>query len=245
MPLIGSEPVGYSEALERQMGYARSITGGLGLGEGRFRLVVAGDAAALEKAVWEGETPRTLTPATFNLANDKRATLDFIFDHLLLNAPVRKNEVPLTAGAPYGAVIVDKQKCTMCLACVGACPEGSLIDAKDKPQLRFIERNCVQCGLCEKSCPEDAITLAPRLLLSSAATQPVVLNEDKIFECVRCSKPFANQRIIDNMLGKLATHSMFKDPAALRRLQMCQDCRVVDMMSNKNEVSVLRMDSEA
>jgi hypothetical protein len=34
---------------------------------------------------------------------------------------------------------------------------------------------------------------------------------------------------------------MFSDPAALKRLTMCADCRVVDMMSNKNEVSVLKL----
>jgi ferredoxin len=234
----GSEPSDYRSALERQMGYAQEIISGLGLGEGRFRLIAAGDLAALAKAVWETDVPRALTPAAFNLANEKRATLDFVFDHLLRHAPVRKEEVALTAGAPYGTVIVDKQKCTLCLACVGACPEGALIDARDKPQLRFIERNCVQCGLCEKTCPEDAIALAPRLLLSSAATQPAVLNEDRIFECVRCGKPFANQRIIDNMLGKLATHSMFQDPAALRRLQMCQDCRVVDLFEKGGDGTI-------
>ena len=234
----GSEPAGYREALERQMSYARAIMSGLGLDGGRFGLIEAGDTAALEKAVWAAETPRVLLPATFNLTNDKRATLDFVFDHLLRHAPARKDEVPLPAGAPYGTVVVDKQKCTMCLACVGACPEGALIDAKDKPQLRFIERNCVQCGLCEKTCPEDAISLATRLLLAPAATQPAVLNEDKVFACVRCGKPFANQRIIDNMLGKLATHSMFKDPQALRRLQMCQDCRVVDLFEKGNDGTI-------
>ena len=152
-----------------------------------------------------------------------------MFDHLLRHAPTQKEEIPLSADAPYGAVRVDQQKCTMCLACVGACPEGALIDAKDKPQLRFIERNCVQCGLCAKTCPEDAISLQPRLLLASSATQPAVVNEDKVFACVRCGKPFANQRIIDNMLGRLTKHSMFQEPGALRRLQMCQDCRVMDM----------------
>lgn len=225
----GSEPSGYHDAIERQMSFAQTILSGLGLGEERFQLVKTTSLAELEKAVWEPTSPRTLTPATFNLSNEKRATLDFTFDHFSRHAPVRKEQVALPAGAPYGAVVVDQQKCTLCLACVGACPEGALIDAKDQPQLRFIERNCVQCGLCEKTCPEDAITLAPRLLLTAAATQPVVLNEDKVFACVRCGKPFANQRIIDNMLGKLAAHSMFRDPAALRRLQMCQDCRVMDM----------------
>ena len=211
---------------------------GLGLGEGRFQLIKADDVTALERAAWGGNGPRALSPATFNLSNEKRATLDFTFDHLLRHAPIRKDEVPLSAGAPYGAVVVDKQKCTLCLACVGACPEGALLDAKDKPQLRFIERNCVQCGLCEKTCPEDAIRLVPRLLLAAGATQPVVANEDRIFACVRCGKPFANQRIIDNMLGNLGAHSMFRDPAALRRLQMCQDCRVVDMIEKGDAGSI-------
>ena len=61
---------------------------------------------------------------------------------------------------------MNKQTCTLCMACVGACPETALLDSKETPQLRFIERNCVQCGLCAKTCPEDAITLVPRLLLA-------------------------------------------------------------------------------
>jgi hypothetical protein len=43
--------------------------------------------------------------------------------------------------------------------------------------------------------------------------------------------------MIDAMLGRLGTHSMFVGNA--RRLQMCADCRVIDMMENKNEVSIL------
>jgi hypothetical protein len=34
---------------------------------------------------------------------------------------------------------------------------------------------------------------------------------------------------------------MFSGGAALRRLQMCADCRVVDMMSSKDEISVLKL----
>jgi ferredoxin len=234
----GSEPAGYHEALQRQMRLAQEIVSGLGLGEGQFDLIQADDPARLEAAMWAAGSRRTLSPATFNLTNDKRATLDFVFDHLLRHAPARKEEIALPADAPYGAVVVDKQKCTMCLACVGACPEGALIDAKDKPQLRFIERNCVQCGLCVKTCPEDAISLQPRLLLAGSATQPVVVNEDKVFACVRCGKPFANQRIIDNMLNRLTAHSMFQEPGALRRLQMCADCRVTDMFEKENDLTI-------
>ena len=55
-----------------------------------------------------------------------------------------------------------------------------------------------------------------------------------------CNKPFGTRQMVDAMLGRLAGHSMFAQGEALRRLQMCADCRVVDMMASKNEVSVLK-----
>jgi ferredoxin len=107
--------------------------------------------------------------------------------------------------------------------------------------LRFLERNCVQCGLCEATCPEEAISLRPRLLLTPAVREARVLNEAQPFHCVSCGKAFGTKQMVDAMLGRLAGHSMFADGPSLRRLQMCADCRVVDMMSNKNEVSVLKL----
>ncbi|MBI4205154.1 MAG: 4Fe-4S binding protein [Betaproteobacteria bacterium] len=234
----GSEPAEYTHALEDQLKLAQEILTGLGYGEGHFRLINARDVAALKGGVWNLGSPRAVPPAAFNLFNEKRTTLDFAFDHLLKHAPMPQEELVLAAGAPYGAVLVDQQKCTMCLACVGACPEGALLDAKDTPQLRFIERNCVQCGLCEKTCPEDAIRLKPRLLLGRQATTPVVLNEAEPFNCVRCGKPFGTKQLVENMLGRLSTHSMFPTPESLRRLQMCGDCRVIDMMQAGGKESI-------
>jgi hypothetical protein len=45
--------------------------------------------------------------------------------------------------------------------------------------------------------------------------------------------------MIDVMLGKVAGHAMFATGGALKRLQMCADCRVVDMMNAKDEPSIL------
>jgi ferredoxin len=125
----------------------------------------------------------------------------------------------------------------MCLACVGACPEGAIIDNVEVPQLRFIESKCVQCGICASTCPEEAITLVPRLLLTPAAKQPRVLNEAAIFKCIRCDKPLGTEKLIGNMLSRLAGHSMFSEPGALDRLKMCADCRVIDMMKSNLEPS--------
>jgi ferredoxin len=234
----GSEASEYVAATKREFGYAQQMLAGLGFGEGHFRIVEAGDMKALEAVVWNLGTPRAVKPATFNLSNDKRTTLDFVFDHLVANSPTKADEIALAAGAPFGRIEVNKDTCTLCMACVGACPEGALLDSKESPQLRFIERNCVQCGLCEKTCPEKAISLAPRLLLGKAAKSEVVLNEAEPFNCVRCAKPFGTKQMINNMMSRLTTHSMFAGGTALRRLQMCADCRVIDMMEEKNEASI-------
>ena len=119
------------------------------------------------------------------------------------------------------------------------------MDGGDRPLLKFLERNCVQCGLCEATCPEDAIRLEPRLLLTPAVREARVLNETQPFHCVRCQKPFGTRQMVDAMMGRLAGHSMFAGGEALRRLQMCADCRVVDMMESKNEASVLRLGADS
>jgi len=85
--------------------------------------------------------------------------------------------------------------------------------------------------------PEKAVTLEPRLLLSPQAKTEQVLHEAVPCNCVRCGKPFGNKQMIDNMVGKLGTHPMFSGDG-LARLQMCGDCRVIDMMENKNEQTI-------
>ena len=81
--------------------------------------------------------------------------------------------MPLPAGAPFGRVVVDVAGCTLCLACVGACPTGALVDNPERPQLSFVEDACVQCGLCQSTCPESVIRLEPRLNFADEARQPV------------------------------------------------------------------------
>ena len=104
--------------------------------------------------------------ATFAFTADKRTTAALAIEHLAQHAPTPQREIALPQGAPFGTIAVDRETCTMCLACVGSCPDGALLDNAESPQLRFIESKCVQCGLCATTCPEHSITLMPRLSLA-------------------------------------------------------------------------------
>lgn len=232
----GVEAPQYPEAIERQMGYADTIAQALGYQGRHLHLLRAADAVALQAAVWALTPALTVrAPATFHWSADKRTTAALAIEYLHAHAPTPRTEIALAAGAPFGTIAVNRDACTLCLACVGACPERAILDhpQSEVPQLRFIESQCVQCGLCEATCPEDAITLMPRLSLAAEARQPRVLNEASIFKCIRCGKPLGTDKMIGNMLAKLAGHSMFSAPGSLDRLKMCADCRVLDMMQKE------------
>ena len=73
----------------------------------------------------------------------------------------------------------------------------------------------------------------PRFIYDSEVRRDTrILNEDQPFCCVVCGKPFATRRMLNTMQEKLKSHWMFQKPDALRRLQMCEDCRVRDMFSH-------------
>jgi ferredoxin len=236
----GEEAPDYLAALAAQAGIAQTVLSALGYQGTHLHLLRAASPRELDQALRQIQPAQVPAQrATFHITPEKRATLEFAFEHLLRHAPAPQQEIPLPGGSPYGRVDVNRQACTLCMSCVGACPASALTDNPNLPQLRFIERNCVQCGLCEKTCPENAITLTPRLLLDESAKLPAVLNEAQPFHCIRCSKPFGTLQMIENMLGKLSAHGAFA--GNLDRLKMCADCRVVDMMENKTETTIVNV----
>ncbi len=227
----------YAEALRKQMAYGETLLGALGYAGAHFSLIQTDESEALESALWAlAPAAGVAKAAVYAAPTEKRRALEFAIDHLAEQAPqpLPKAGLPLPAGAPFGGLKLDTQKCTLCLACAGACPTSALMDTPDTPRLRFLERNCVQCGLCVNTCPEGALALLPRLLPGTEARREQVLNEAAPFACVRCGTPFATRQMIDAMLAKLSGHAMFADSDALARLQMCADCRVKDMLQNKS-----------
>jgi hypothetical protein len=65
-----------------------------------------------------------------------------------------------------------------------------------------------------------------------------VLNEAKVFACVRCGKPMGTEKLVLAMIERLRAHSMFAGAGAIDRLSMCADCRVVDLMTNEGPADI-------
>jgi ferredoxin len=232
--LTGAEAPEYQDALARQMDFAERILQALGYQGVHLALIDASDVQIFDRAIWALQPALGVrSPAGFKLTADKRTTIAMAVEHLYAHAPIPQDIIPLPAGAPYGALRVNTETCTLCMACVSACPEGALLDNPESPQLRFIETKCVQCGLCEKTCPEGAIALEPRLALTREAKQAQVLNQDVVFQCLGCGKPMGTQKMIAAMLAKVGTHAMWQAPGALDSLKLCADCRVKDMMKHE------------
>lgn len=145
-------------------------------------------------------------------------------------APTPVDTIALPAGAPFGRVTVATDGCTLCLACVSACPADALKDNPDRPMLRFDESLCVQCGLCAHTCPEKVITLEPRLHFPAHDAPPVTLKQEEPFACISCGKPFGTRSTLERVIAKLeGRHWMFAGQGARRLdlLRMCEDCRVI------------------
>ena len=238
--LSGDEDPAYRAALEEQAQLANAILQAYGFDE-RIRLVMADaadDLQTLSKAMGSlrqrGSLEVLCSPASFGLSDQKRETLEAVLGHLEKQA---KTALPETgASLPktslLGGLAINNESCTLCMSCVSSCPEGALLDNPDEPILSFIEKQCVQCGICVQTCPEQALALDPRLLKVEQRKQKVVLNETQAFYCISCGKPMGTSKMVELMLAKLGAHGAFAG-AALDRLKMCSDCRVVDMVKKE------------
>ncbi len=227
--LLGPGNREHLDALEGQIALANAALEGLGYGSGRAATIDGRDPEALGAALRGLDRPAAPEPGGFLPMGSRRTVTLTALRHLHARAPAPAETIALAPGAPFGAITVAETGCTLCLACVGACPTGAIADNPDRPMLRFRESACVQCGLCRATCPEKVIALVPRFNFAAEAGELAVLNEEEPFACIRCGKPFGTRASIERMVERLADHPMFTEGAgALDRIRMCEDCRVLD-----------------
>lgn len=244
--LAPAKPKHPPEALHRSFALMARVLEGLGWknppppgeggarsapGEGhRLALIETDDPFTLGEALAAIPALPAATPRKFQALGDKRTVLRFALRELHAGAPAPVDVLALPQGAPFGAVHVRADGCTLCHACVGVCPTGALTADADLPLLRFTEDACVQCGLCQATCPEKVITLEPRLDFVHAAT-PRVLKQEEPFHCTRCRKPFGTKSTIARIEQALAgKHWMFAGRTSqLDLVRMCADCRGIEV----------------
>lgn len=201
--------------LEAQVALARALAS-----DGAVHILDTPDPDALSAALYDATPPAPLASPIRPMGTRRQITRQ-----AARALHPETDTLPLPEGAPYGAVLVDTDACTLCLSCVSLCPSGALGDNPDMPQLRFQEDACLQCGLCAQICPEDAIAYEPRLDLTDAALSQRVLHEEEPFACVDCGALFGVKSSVERIMAKLEGHAMFTGDK-LRMIQMCDDCRV-------------------
>lgn len=180
----------------------------------------------VETALWSMEPAAPLTAGMFEPVGGKRDVARTALSQLRAAIDGAPEVIALPERSPYGRVAIDKGGCTLCLSCVSACPVGALSDNPERPEVRFTETACVQCGLCAKTCPEKVISLVPQFNFAPSAMQPVTLNFEEPFHCVRCGKPFGARSSIERVSARLSAHAMFQGSGRAEIIKMCNDCRV-------------------
>ncbi len=189
----------------------------------RLKVIDTTDPEMLEKTIYKHSFGDPVT-STVRLLGQKREVTRTAATAI---AKDKVSVIPLPLTAPYGEIVLDTNKCTLCLACVSLCPTGALQDNADRPEVNFTETSCIQCGICANTCPEKAIQLVPRLELSPNALSQRHLHSEEPFSCISCNRPFGVKSTVEKIVEKLeGKHWMYQNSDNTKLVQMCDDCRV-------------------
>ncbi len=233
--LVSPKHPGERIALDEQINLTHTILNALGFAGPRISVVSDQDPDTLSEHLTT--LPRQAPIATQTLAatGNKREVSRQLMSKLHAVAPAPAETIALPENAPYGRILIDQDRCTLCLACVSTCPANALSDNPDRPEVSLTEAACVQCGLCRVTCPEKAITLEARYTFSTKALSPEVLNSEEPFCCIRCGTAFGTKSSINEVIDRLKGHAMFRNEAQLELIQMCDRCRIEAMTEQSDD----------
>jgi Ni,Fe-hydrogenase III small subunit/Pyruvate/2-oxoacid:ferredoxin oxidoreductase delta subunit len=95
-----------------------------------------------------------------------------IFDSL--RTGVLTEPQPFDLRPPFGFPVIDFARCTLCEACVRACPTGAIQAGTAGPGQRALSlsyASCIQCRGCVEACGEGAISAGPELEVAAFTRQ--------------------------------------------------------------------------
>lgn len=188
-----------------------------------------------DSANFEAYEAALITPIETALTGTKREKLFTVLEALNQTSPAQPTYSAVAANAPYGSVTCKTEDCTLCMSCVAVCPTRALHAIGDRPGLLFVEQDCIQCGMCETACPEKVITLEAGFNWDWQARKAnKLVHEEPAACCISCGKPFAPASMVKMLTEKLQRHSHFQGEA-IRRLSMCEDCRVRDIFEKMEQ----------
>lgn len=217
----GLLPTITARLLTEQVDQTRALLKGIGDAEGRLR---ATDPA--REIDWQGlARPWPAVAAETLLGLRSKRTLQLTaLSHLARHTQTGQRSVSMPEKATFGTLDLQQKSCTLCHACVGACPTGALRNKHGA--LRFAERDCVQCGLCVQTCPEKALQLVPRFdpVITLAIADSLLKPASEMFRCVSCGTEFAPVSLVEGSMRHVRDHPMFQGDGA-KLLQMCMTCR--------------------
>lgn len=125
-----------------------------------------------------------------------------------------------------GNVLIDSQKCTLCLSCVDACHTKALVSEGSSFSLLFKQSLCTGCGYCADTCAEQVIRIESHVLdAQSSSFEYAQKAYDEPFKCVECGKVFATTKSIKKIKDILLP-TMAGDIIKQRGLECCGDCKI-------------------
>ncbi len=228
--LVSDKPKHDLLPLDRLEALADDLLPALGHAREALTRVATGDPDVLLAALRTMPAAAAGTStASFQPSGAKRQVMMLALREWHAVSPAKPERILLPKGAPFGKVEVKAEGCTLCLACVSACPVSALSANPESPELRFQEDLCVQCGLCLSTCPEKVISLSPQLDFTAINAAPVTLKQEEPYACDNCGTLFGTKSTIERIKGKLAgQHWMFSGANAdrLKVIGYCDTCRI-------------------
>ena len=126
----------------------------------------------------------------------------------------------------YGDIVINEDKCTLCLSCVSACNVRALTAHPEDNSLRFNASICTNCSYCEATCPEKECLqiIKDEIRLNPTWFSQRVMARDELFKCVECGKEFATSKSIQKVAA-LMSPIFGEDTVKLHTLYCCGECK--------------------